>query len=176
MNRTFTLLSFLFAVIILAVPTDAQRRDYFTDEEIEIVRDSPVIDKRIDALTKMIDRRFSAIGIDAGGWKPKPKDPEVWGDLGELTRSRGIFEIRSIVQKAADDIDDIAGRNEHAIAENKMSGKFFPKAVRAMAAACGRYLPLFAKAEAESESPGDRGNLQTSAELCEAIVEAVKKL
>lgn len=176
MNKTLSFVTALFVLAISVIPTDAQRRDYFTDEEIEIVRESQEIDKRIDVLTKMIDRRFSAIGIDAGGWKPKPKELEVWGDLGELTRSRGIFEIRSIVQKAADDLDDIAGRNEHALAVNKMEGKLFPKAVRGLATACGRYLPLFEKAEAESESPGDRGNLQTSAELCEAIVEAVRKL
>ena len=47
----------------------AQRRDFLTDEEIEIVRDAQDIDARIDVLVKMMDRRFGVLGINVNGWK-----------------------------------------------------------------------------------------------------------
>ena len=60
---------FLALIVFVAIPASAQRRDYMTDPEIELIRDNQDIDKRIDVLTKMIDRRFSAMGIEVGGWK-----------------------------------------------------------------------------------------------------------
>ena len=47
-------------------PALAQNRDYLTDEEIEMVRDTEEIDKRIDVLIRCIDRRFAVlkIGVD----------------------------------------------------------------------------------------------------------------
>ena len=55
---------------VLSSTGEAQRRDYMTEAEIEVVRDSQDIDLRIDTLTKMIDRRFAALGIDVQGWTP----------------------------------------------------------------------------------------------------------
>jgi len=44
-------------------PAHAQR-DYFTDQEIEMVRDAQAIDSRIDVLTHAIDRRFSVLNVN----------------------------------------------------------------------------------------------------------------
>ncbi|QYO65925.1 hypothetical protein [Leptolyngbya sp. 7M] len=166
----------LAALLIFVADAHSQRRDYMTDEEIELVRDAQDIDLRITLLTRMIDRRFNAIGIETGGWKPKEKELDKWGELPTTDRVRAFSDIRSILQKAADDIDDIAGRNEITQAQNKVEGKLFPKAVRALAAAAERYLPHLIKAETSAETMSERGNLQTAIELCEAIIESVAKL
>ena len=147
-----------------------------TDEEIEIVRDAQDVDLRMDVLSKMIDRRFTLLGIDVGGAKIKEKDLDKWGELPKMPRIVVFSDIRALLQKAADDIDDIAGRNDITQTQNKMEGKLFPKAVRLLAASAQRYLPHLQKAEAESEDQGERGNLQTAIELCEAMIESVQKL
>ena len=125
-----------FRAIIFAgsISADAQHRDYMSDEEIELVRDAQDIDLRIDTLSTMIDRRFTALGIDAGGVKIKPKNADKWGAEPTGTPLQLFHDIRQLLQKAADDIDDIAGRNEISQAQNKMEGKLFPKAVRSLAA------------------------------------------
>ncbi len=169
----------LIVITFLSIATSAvygQRRDYMTDEEIEMVRDAQDIDLRIAVLVQMIDRRFEAIGVVSGGSKIKPKELEKWGAMRETSKSQAYAEIRELLQKAADDIDDIAGRNEISQTQNKMEGKLFPKAVRFLATASQRYIPHFQAAEAAAESAGDRGNLQTSLELAESIIEAAKKL
>ncbi len=170
------LLSLLVLISFSASFADGQRRDYMTDEEIEIVRDAQDIDLRIAVLVQMVDRRFEAIGVPSGGSKIKERDLEKWGAMRETSKSQAYAEIRAILQKAADDIDDIAGRNDISQTQNKMEGKLFPKAVRFLAAASVRYIPRLQAAEASTELAGERGNLQTSLELAESIIEAAKKL
>lgn len=147
-----------------------------TDEEIEIVRDAQDIDLRVAVLVQMIDRRFEAIGVASGGSKLKLKELAKWGAMRETSTLQAYAEIRALLQKAADDIDDIAGRNELSQTQNKMEGKLFPKAVRFLAAASQRYIPLLQAAESAAESAGERGNLQTSLKLAESIIDAEKKL
>jgi hypothetical protein len=77
---------FVVAIALMILPyfaasAHAQRRDYMTEAEIELVRDSQEIDKRIDVLTKMIDRRFTALGIEVGGLKPGAKEQKALGEL-----------------------------------------------------------------------------------------------
>lgn len=168
----------LFSAVLIAfgISADAQRRDYMSDEEIELIRDAQDIDLRIDTLSTMIDRRFTALGIDAGGAKIKPKNADKWGPEPTGTRLQLFHDIRQLLQKAADDIDDIAGRNEISQAQNKMEGKLFPKAVRSLAASATRYLPLLESAGSKSEDRMEQGTLTKAVELCEAIIESAKKL
>lgn len=153
----------------------AQKRDYMTELEIEQVRDNQDIDKRIGVLTKMIDRRFTAIGIDAGGWKSSAKDNEKWGEV-TGTRSELLSDIRYLLQKAIDDIDDVAEHNENTLTQNKTEGVLFPKGVRDLAAAANRYLPALNTALASAKEERDRGVILTSIESCQAIIDSVTKL
>lgn len=167
---TLTLLS------LLALPASAQRRDYMSEAEIELVRDAQDIDKRIDVLTKMIDRRFSLLGIDVGGWKESAKNTEKWGDPPVGTRTELFWDIRQLLQKAIDDIDDVAMHNENALTQNKTEGLLFPKAVRSLAASATRYMPHLKTALAKSTDDREKGLLLSSIEMCEAILESVEKL
>src|SRR5215203_6252926 len=90
------------ALCILAVAStsSAQRRDYMTEPEIELVRDNQDIDKRIQVLTRMIDRRFTALGVDVGGWKQAGKDEKLWGETPTGTPSNLMADIRQLLQKA----------------------------------------------------------------------------
>ncbi len=166
----------LSLLLFLTMPSSAQRRDYMTDEEVELVRDNQDIDKRVEVLTKMIDRRFTALGIEVGGWKQADKETKLWGTMRSGTRSEMLFDIRQLLQKAIDDIDDVAMHNENTLTQNKTEGLLFPKSVRDLAAAANRYLPALRSELEKSKDERDRGLILGSIESCEAIIESVSKL
>ena len=168
-----------FALIIipsLVTSASAQRRDYMTEAEIELVRDSQEIDRRIDVLTKMIDRRFVALGIDAGGSKPAAKEQKAWGEAPTGTRSQLISDIRQLLQKAVDDIDDVAEHNANTQAANKTEGPLFPVAVRNLAASANRYKPLLTSQLPKTTDERDKGMILNAIELCDSIIESVVNL
>lgn len=178
-------LLFLATITILAVfpSTGSAQRDYFTPEEIELIRDTQRIDDRIALLTKIIDRRFTALKVDSGGAKISAKEAEKWGVLPESTRHELLLDIRRILQKAIDDIDSLAERPDSAILPDPEDKKakqsfsdLFPKAVRTLGSAAQRYRPLL---KAELDRPNDnseKGSVLTSLELCDEIIAAVGKV
>lgn len=174
-----TALCFFSALVVIfaaASDSSAQRRDYMTEPEIELVREAQDIDRRIDVLTKMIDRRFTAAGIDSGGWKESAKESDRWGKVPEGTRLQFLNDIRQLLQKAVDDVDDVAQHDTNALTQNKMSGKLFPKAVRNLAAASQRYLVVLRPLAEKTKDEKEKGSILTSIELCDQIIEAAEKL
>ena len=172
---------FVVAIALMILPyfaasAHAQRRDYMTEAEIELVRDSQEIDKRIDVLTKMIDRRFTALGIEAGGLKPGAKEQKAWGEAPTGTRSQLIADIRQLLQKSVDDIDDVAEHNQNTHAANKTEGPLFPVAVRSLAASANRYKPLLNAELPKTTDERDKGMILNAIELCDSIIESVVNL
>jgi hypothetical protein len=174
--KFFVVFAVALFVLTITSPASAQRRDSMTDLEIELVRDNQDIDKRIDVLTKMIDRRFIALGIAVGGWKDAAKEHKAWGEVRQGTRTQLLNDIRELLQKAIDDIDDVAEHNENTLTQNKTEGLLFPKAVRDLAAASTRYLPALKTALGSTKDERDRGLILNAIESCEAIIDSVTKL
>ena len=181
-RRSAACVAIAFAFILLtSVRSDAQRRDFMTDAEIEIIRDAQDIDMRVDVLTKMIDRRFAALKIDVGGWKPPSKLSDAWGDEPTGTRLQLLTDIKRLLQKAVDDIDDVSEHDANAQTQNKTNGKLFPKAVRSLNAAANRYSPVLKNAvksvdPKSDEAEKERGTMLDSIDLCDQIIEAAAKL
>ncbi len=178
----FSLFTFSFSLLVISFSllTAAQSRDYFTDEEIELIRDSQQIDKRMEVLAKIIDRRFAVLNIDVGGGKPAGKD---WGELPKGTRIELFSDIRNILQKAIDDIDNLAARPDSMVIdpdEDKKKKKgfsdLFPKAVRSLAAAAKRYEPALKQALDATKDEREKGLISNSITLCDDIIAAVPKL
>ena len=172
---------FLVSIALIVLPifvtsAHAQRRDFMTDAEIELVRDSQEIDKRIDVLTKMIDRRFAALGIESGGTKPGAKEQKAWGDAPTGSRSQLFSDIRQLLQKAVDDIDDVAEHNANAQTANKLEGPLFPATVRKLAAAANRYKPLLNSELPKTPDTRDKGTILNAIELCDSITDSVANL
>ena len=174
--KTFSILTLFVIMVSLSAAASAQRRDYMNEAEVELVRDSQDIDKRIDVLTTMIDRRFEALGINVGGVKLSNKSREKWGDPPAGTNTELFWDIRQLLQKAIDDIDDVAIHNENTLTQNKTEGLLFPKAVRALAAAASRYSPPLKATLEKSKDEREKGLLLQSIEFCDQILEAVVKL
>ncbi len=147
-----------------AAEASAQRRDYLTDAEIELVRDAQQIDFRVKVLTTAADRRFLAIA----GQMPA-KENEKWGPMPTGTRLELISDVEKIIQKAVDDIDEVAARNN-------IDAKIFPKAVWGLADACALYVPKFKTLLDAVTEEKERGSILNSLELCSQVADAAERL
>ena len=154
---------------------NAQRRDFVNEQEAELIREHQEIDRRIEVLMKFIDRRLAAAGIAGHEWKPQ-KNAELWGEEPNGSRAELLYDAKRILQKAVDDIDDIASREGAAVEGNKKSGKLFPKAVRNLSAAAARLKPIFRSELAKVADEKEKGVLYDSIELCDQIIEAAASL
>ncbi len=176
-------LLFIFGAV---VPTSGQRRDFLTEAEVEIIREAQDIDTRIEVLTRMIDRRFHVLGLNVNGWKNAAKPSDVWGELPTGTRVQLLNDIKRILQKAVDDIDNLAANPSSAPVrdksdradrrEAKKDPERFPNAVRSLAAAAARYQTPLKMELDRSTSEIEKGSIIDSLELCEQIIAAVPKL
>lgn len=184
MNRISSALAIIAAIVVFPTLASAQR-DYFTAEEIELIREAQEIDHRIDILVHAIDRRFAALKLEVAPPK-RPKKDETWGELPTGTRLELLYDVKRILQKAIDDIDSLSERPDSAVVyvdpkdpkEKKSKGfaELFPKAVRNLAAAAKRYGPVL-KAELDKKNEmGETGSILDSLEMCDEIIAAVAKL
>lgn len=184
MKRIAVFTIFLIAFSAFALPIAAQR-DYFTPEEVELIRNAQEIDHRIDILVHAIDRRFVALKLEVSPPK-RPKKDETWGEMPSGTRLELLHDIKRIMAKAIDDIDSLAERPESAVIyidpsdpkEKKSKGfaELFPKAVRDLATAAKRYQPVL---KAELDKPNqmaEKGSILDLLQNCDEIVAAVAKL
>lgn len=175
----YSLRFFVFFIAITSIFASfatAQRRDFVSEQEAELIREAQEIDVRIEVLTRFIDRRLAAAGIAGHTWTPPKRNSELWGPEPTGTRSELLSDIRRLLQKTIDDIDDIASRTSTAIEGNEVGGKLFPKAVRNLAAAATRYRPILQAEVAKSKTESDRGLLLQSIEFCDQIIEAGSKV
>jgi len=162
----------LLAFAVLVSTAAGQRRDFVTEQEGELIREAQEIDVRVEVLTKFIDRRLAAANIPGHTWTPPKKNTELWGPEPAGSRSELLSDIKRLLQKSIDDIDDIASRPKTAIEGNEVGGKLFPKAMRNLASAAARYKPIFQAELEKSKSNTDRGLLIQSIEFCDQIIEA----
>src|SRR5215203_5423109 len=86
------------ALILLPIYAQAQR-DYFTPEEVELIRDAQEIDRRIEVLIHAIDRRFEVLKSDVSAPVVSKKDLTKWGELPQGTRAEMLFDIKRILRK-----------------------------------------------------------------------------
>ena len=166
----------LLALALLFSTTSGQRRDFVTEHEGELIREAQEIDLRIEVLTKFIDRRLAAANIAGHAWTLPKRNSELWGPEPAGSRSELLSDIRRLLQKSIDDIDDIASRTSTAIEGNEVGGKLFPKAMRNLVAAANRYRPILQAELEKSKSNTDRGLLIQSIEFCDQIVEAASQV
>ncbi|HEX8286932.1 MAG TPA: hypothetical protein VF556_02995 [Pyrinomonadaceae bacterium] len=150
----------------LAPEISAQKRDYMTDAEIELVREAQEIDLRINIIVKMIDRRFAVINNET---LKAEKNAEKWDEPPTGSRRELLSDINKLLQKAVDDIDDVA-------AHNRMDSKLFPKAMKNLAEASNRYLPQLKSVYDKSPDQKEKGLIMGATELCEQIIEASAKI
>ena len=179
-----SLVIFIVFIVTLTLVSSVEvlaQRDYLTPEEVEIIRDSQEIDTRIVVLTQAIDRRFAVLNLDVGATKIK-KDG-AWGELPQGSRQELFLDIRRLLQKAVDDIDNLSERPESAVVPDPAKRKddtsfavLFPKAVRNLAEAAKRYVPALKSQLDTSGNNSEKGSILGSLDLCSQIIDSVAKL
>jgi len=187
MNRNYSyyLLLLMLALAFSASPSTAQssHRDYMTDAEIELVRDAQDVDLRVDVLTKMIDRRFAVLKMSVGGVAIPSKESEKWGPAPTGTQIEILDDIRKLLQKAIDDIDNVAAhpvkydidptRSEK---QKKKDSMRFPDSVKNLAAAAKRYQPALKTLLGQSKDEREKGVILDSLDSCDEVLAAVGKV
>jgi hypothetical protein len=165
---TFTLLLFVGPGSIARV-TPLQQRDHLTQQEVDLVKEAQVLDKRIDVFIKAAERRLMVInGSSATNAKQLKKDSERWGELPTGSRAELVTDIARILDEAITNIDDVSGRDER----NPLIPKSLRKLAQAVNSIMGQLKPLSAQAKSEAEI----ASFELLNEDAQSILEAVNRL
>ena len=101
---------FMIAMVLLLAPLSrAQERDHLTEKEVDLVRETQVIDARIDVFIKAADRRI--LVLTTPNATQKKKEEEMWGPLPTGSRAELLIDFRRILSEAMEKLDDSAERN-----------------------------------------------------------------
>ena len=176
-----------FAALLFFPSKTLCQRDYFTPEEVEVIRDAQQIDQRINVLTHAIDRRFAVLNIDVHAPAYKEVKGVEWGPAPTGSRLDLLIDIKRIMQKAIDDIDNLSERPNSMVIEEpdpkdkkakppKGFAELFPIAVRSLGAAAQRYGPALKIELDKTKLPEEKGAILDSLEMCDEIIAAVNKL
>jgi len=172
----------LSAVLLLPGNVFPQQHDYLTEQEVELVRDAQDIDARIDVLTGAIDRRFAVLKVGTVSAK-QAKESDKWGPMPTGTRLEILDDVRKLLQKAIDDIDNAVDHpinydidKDRTEKQKKQDAQRFPKAVNSLAAAAKSYVPIFNSLLDQTKDDRERGLILDALDSCKQIVEASAKL
>lgn len=164
----------LAAVLLAVLPVSSaaasvQTRDHLTPQEVELVKDTQILDQRIDVLVKAIDRRLTVLtGATTGSEKQVKKDSEKWGELPAGSRAELVGDIAKILDEAIANIDDVSARDE--------KNPLIPKALRKLAAETTLIVEQLRPLHAQAKDDAEIASFEQLTENAEPILEAAKKL
>jgi hypothetical protein len=169
---TRCLLSLLISLSIGSIfTTHAAQRDHLTPQEVDLVKEAQILDKRIDVFIRAAERRLLVINGSAGAAanaKQLKKDSERWGELPTGSRAELVGDIARILDEAITNIDDVSARDEH----NPLIGKSLRKLAQAVNSIMTQLKPLSTQAKGEAEV----ASFELLNEDAQSILEAVNKL
>jgi hypothetical protein len=159
----------VLALALCSATTAFQAREHLTPQEIDMVKDAQILDKRIDVFIKAADRRLLALnGTDASSAKQLKKDSESWGELPKGSRAELVGDIASIFDEAITNIDDVSSRDEN--------NPLIPKALRNLAAAASRIVERLKPVQAQANGEAEVSSFEQLTENAESILQAANKL
>jgi hypothetical protein len=100
----------VLACVFLVAPTEAQKRDHLTEQEVDWVREVQVIDKRIEVFIKAANRRLLVLTDPAA--KQSKKEEERWGPLPTGTKAELLEDYKRILEEAEEKLDDAYDRKD----------------------------------------------------------------
>jgi hypothetical protein len=147
----------------------AQTRDHLTPQEVDLVKEAQILDKRIDVFIKAAERRVMVInGTVAPATKQSKKDAERWGEPPTGSRAELVSDIARIFDEAITNIDDVSARDER----NPLIAKSLRKLAQSVNAIMAQLKPLSAEAKTDAEV----ASFEMLNEDAQSILEAVNKL
>lgn len=146
-----------------------QQRDHLTLQEVDLVKEAQILDKRIDVFIKAVERRMMVINNSAAAnAKLLKKDSERWGELPMGSRAELVSDIAKILDEAITNIDDVSARDE----KNPLIAKSLRKLAQATTAIMAQLKPLATEAKSDAEI----ASFELLNEDAQSILEAATKL
>lgn len=172
-NRKISLLLLLLLLFPFtaeaSVLKGVQDRDHFTELEVEQIKDTQILDKRMGVFIKAIERRLRVLtGTTTDTAKQQKKDAELYGELPSGSRAELIGDIAKILDEAITNIDDVSSRDE--------KNPLIPTALRLLANEAKRAVEQIRPLQSQAGSEAEAGNIEQVTENAEAILAAANKL
>lgn len=167
-TRTLFIFSLVLCLGIVAQAATPQR-EHLTPQEIDLVKEAQILDKRIDVFIKAAERRLMVINNSASAnAKLLKKDSERWGELPTGSRAELVGDIARIFDEAITNIDDVSARDER----NPLIAKSLRKLATAVNTITGQLKPLAVDAKSDAEI----ASFELLNEDAQSILEAANKL
>jgi hypothetical protein len=166
-TRTLVTLALVLCVVVVA----QAQRDHLTPQEVDLVKEAQVLDKRIDVFIKAAERRLMVINntaASAANAKQLKKDSERWGELPAGSRAELVGDIARIFDEAITNIDDVSARDER----NPLIAKSLRKLATSVNTILGQLKPLGVDAKNDAEI----ASFELLNEDAQSILEAANKL
>jgi hypothetical protein len=155
--------------LFVGFSAQAQSRDHLTQQEVDLVKEAQILDKRIDVFIKATERRMMVINNSAAAnAKQLKKDSERWGELPTGSRAELVSDIARILDEAITNIDDVSSRDER----NPLIAKSLRKLAQAVNSIMTQLKPLSTEAKSDAEI----ASFELLNEDAQSILEAATKL
>lgn len=166
---TTKILTVILVLCFGSVVQAFQNREHLTPEEVDLVKEAQILDKRIDVFIKAADRRMIALsGADPNSAKQAKKDSETWGALPSGSRAELIGDIAKIFDEAIINIEDVSSRDE--------KNPLIAKSLRKLAASATRIIEQLKPVETKAKDDAELNNFDQLTEYADSIVQAANKL
>jgi len=165
---------FAFALVVCAgfiAQAATPQRDHLTPQEVDLVKEAQILDKRIDVFIRAAERRLMVINNSAAAaanTKLLKKESERWGELPTGSRAELVGDIARIFDEAITNIDDVSARDER----NPLIAKSLRKLATAVNTILGQLKPLSTEAKSDAEI----ASFEMLNEDAQSILEAANKL
>jgi hypothetical protein len=129
-NLCITLSLLFLTLACFAATAVAQTRDHLTEQEVDLVKEAQLLDKRIEVFVRAAERRVMVLNGTATATtnaKQLKKHSERWGELPTGSRAELVGDIAHIFDEAITNIDDVSSRDER--------NPLIPKALRRLSQA-----------------------------------------
>ena len=169
-TRTLLALALVVCTGIFAQAATPQR-DHLTPQEVDLVKEAQILDKRIDVFIRAAERRLMVINNSASAatnTKQLKKESERWGELPTGSRAELVGDIARIFDEAITNIDDVSARDER----NPLIAKSLRKLATAVNTILGQLKPLSTDAKSDAEV----ASFEMLNEDAQSILEAANKL
>jgi hypothetical protein len=159
----------LITICVIANSAGAQAREHLTPQEIELVKEAQMLDKRIDVFVHAIERRLIALnGTSAANAKQLKKDSERWGELPTGSRADLVNDLAQILDEAITNIDDVSSRDERS--------PLIPKALRRLVQTVNTVQSQLTPLKDQMKTEAEIASFELWAEDAQSVLEAAKKL
>ena len=147
----------------------AQHRDHFTELEVEQIKETQILDKRVGVFIKAIERRLRVLtGTTTDTAKQQKKDAELYGELPTGSRADLIGDIAKILDEAITNIDDVSSRDE--------KNPLIATALRLLATEATRVVEQLRPLQSQASGDAEIASIEQVTENAESILAAANKL